>query len=237
MIGFYDLGSRAGIVVRSIAGSLLVAMVPFGTQLHERAGREGLGRLYRIGVKYSALCLLPVTALALYHSRALIEAWLPGAPGADMVLFVFRVSLAAHALLGVSGPIAMVGRSAGVPATEAVTQSLAGAAGLALAAITAGAEGSVAVFTGAAAVGGMVLWGLLAARLSLPGAPVLRDLAATLAVALVTFVSVLAADYALPGMAASQGGLAILARVALTSAASLPAGLGMVWLWGGLKRD
>ena len=224
MIGFYDLGSRAGIAVRSIAGALLVAMVPFGARLHKTAGHQALQRLYAVGIKYTALFLVPASALALYHSRALVVAWLPGEPGLENVIFVFRTCLVAHALIGLSGPITMVARSAGLPLSEAVIQSLAGVVGLVAGAAAPGADVGIAAFMAAASVGAVLLWVVLSRKMAFVSSGAGRSLGGALAISVGTLAVAALIDRWLVafGVDATRG--LTLVRVAASSGAGLVAG-------------
>ncbi len=92
-MGYYDLGSRAAMVLRSFGGTLLVPLVPFGVQQELAGGTDALTRLFRITVRYTALWLLPGSAVALYHSPLLISLWLGESAESSHVLLVFQVFL------------------------------------------------------------------------------------------------------------------------------------------------
>lgn len=208
MMGIYDLGSRAGIVLRSFANALLVAMVPFGTREHLAGGQVAIGRLYRVAVKYITLFLLPSTALVLYHSRTLVALWLGGSAGSEAVLFGFRVFLVANALAGLSGPMSMIARSLGVPGAEAVILPVASVVGLVLAAFAQSANNALVVFAMTSVGGAFVLWGWLAFRIALP----VRVVPEVIGVGVVAAIAFLA------GLAIDTG----LARVGAGTAASNP---------------
>lgn len=163
-MGYYDLGSRAAVVLRSVAGTLLVPMVPFGVQQHLAGGTPALTRLFQLTLKYTALWLLPASGLALYHSEPLISLWLGASPGAAHVLLVFQVFVVANALAGLGAPIAMIGRAAGVPGTEAVLVLVTSGAGLLGGAVVPGVLGSLLAFGGMTVVGAHVLWWRLSGR-------------------------------------------------------------------------
>lgn len=163
-MGCYDLGSRAAVVVRSFTGTLLLAMVPFGVQQQLLGGALAVERLHRITLKYTALFLLPASALALSQSRLLISAWLGDSADTANVLFVFRVFIVVNAAAGLAGPIAMLGRAAGTPAVEASVVLTFSGLGL-LVAWTAPEAGVVIVGFGAASVAGACLvWWILSRR-------------------------------------------------------------------------
>jgi O-antigen/teichoic acid export membrane protein len=145
-MGFYDLGARAALVLRSVAGTLLVPMVPFGVQQQMEGGVSALTKLFQLTLKYTALWLLPASALALYHSPLLISVWLGHTAGAAEVLTVFQVFIVVNALVGLAAPIAMLGRAAGVPGAEAVLVTITASVGVLAARFLPGTLACLLVF-------------------------------------------------------------------------------------------
>lgn len=230
-MGFFDLGSRAALVLRSFAIALLVAMVPFGAQQQLAGGRAALGRLYALASKYTALFLLPASAVAMYHSRTLIALWLGESPGAEEVLFVLRVFLAAHALAGLSGPIAMIARSVGLPGAEAVLLPTASTLGIVAALLSRTREAALAAFALATVLGAFALWGWLSRRLAL-GVPILPVIASVTMMAVAAFFLAFAADVALARFGAQGHWSLAVARVFVSGALSLSTTAGVAWFSG-----
>ncbi len=98
LVGVYDLAGRAAIVLRSLAGALFSAMVPFGVQTLAERGTEGVERLIRLTVKYTALFVFPATVLAWSQADLLVSLWLGDGSAAGQVRTGFRILLAVHAV-------------------------------------------------------------------------------------------------------------------------------------------
>lgn len=160
--GIYDLAGRAAMMLRSLAGSLFTAMVPFGVHTLTLDGRAGATRLLRVAVKYTAVFMLPASALLLAQSGTLVDLWLGSASGAAEVLAGFRVMLAAHALGAIAVPMAMIGRAAGRPSLEAGFTAGGFAGALMAAAAAPSWVLAFLAFWGVPALAGMLLWVALA---------------------------------------------------------------------------
>ncbi len=157
-MGYYDLGARIAVVVRSFASALLTTMVPFGTEKQLGEGRSGISRLHRFSVKYLALFVLPTTAVVLYYSGEIIDLWLRGAAGSAAVLAIFRILLLGNAVAVLGGPAAMIGRSAGRPRTEAASTVAGVTLGLALAAAAPGLLSAVVLYAIGSFGAALVIW-------------------------------------------------------------------------------
>ncbi len=156
--GIYDLAARAAIVLRSLAGALFTAMVPFGVQVFAKQGSEGLTQLVRVAVKQTALFVLPASALLWSQSDALVSLWLGEGVAAEHVGVGFRILLVAHALGALSVPMAMLGRAMGRPAFEAVVTAASFLAALVASYLAAGWPVAFGLLWGVPAAGGFVLW-------------------------------------------------------------------------------
>ena len=159
--GIYDLAARAAIVLRSLAGALFAAMVPFGVQTLALRGAEGAGRLVRLAVKYSALFVLPGTAVLLALSDDLMRIWLGGAPERPLVLAGFQAILLAHAVGAIGAPIAMLGRVHSRPVAEAAFTIGSFALSVLAAKFAPTWLWAFAAFWAFPALAGLLLWGFI----------------------------------------------------------------------------
>ena len=162
--GIYDLAARAAVTLRSLAGALFAAMVPFAVHTLA-AGPEQVTRLVQRTVRATALFILPASGFLLYHADVLMRLWLGRGPDVQAVASGFEVLLVAHALGALSVPAAMIGRAAGRPAAEAVTTGLSFGLALMILPWTPTFTVAFACFWGIPALGGVVLAGWLASRL------------------------------------------------------------------------
>jgi O-antigen/teichoic acid export membrane protein len=222
-MGFYDLGTRAAIVLRSLASVLLAVLVPFGTQEHLEGGTEGISRLHRLSLKYTALFVLCGSVIAFYFSRELVEVWLGRSAGVDSVLFIFRVFLAVHAIGALAGPSAMLGRAAGTPLPETVSSILAMALGLAGAVAARSFSMAVLFFALAMAGASLALWIILTKRLRL-GETGWREVAKVAGIAVASLLTVIAVDLVLRRWNTGPAG-----RIAVGSGAALAAAALLAW--------
>ncbi len=165
--GVYDLAARAGIALRSVAGSLFTTLVPFGVHTLARGGGEEASRLTRVAVKYTALFILPATVLLFRYAGPLMHLWLGHNPAVVHVQHGFQVLLVAHAITSLSVPAAMLGRSAARPGPEALMTLLAAAVGLGAALLAPAFLVSIAVFGCAPPLGAIAVWIWLARPLGL----------------------------------------------------------------------
>lgn len=222
-MGFYDLGTRAAIVLRSFASVLLAVLVPFGTEEHLEAGTQGISRLHRLSLKYTALFVLCGTVIAFYFSRELVEVWLGKSAAVSSVVLIFRVFLAVHAIGALAGPSAMLGRAAGTPLPETASSILAMVLGLAAAVAARGFSMAVIVFAIALAGASLALWIILTKRLRLHEIG-LRELAKVAGIALASLLTVVAVDHVLLRLNTGSVG-----RIALGSSAALATAAVLVW--------
>jgi O-antigen/teichoic acid export membrane protein len=128
---YYDLGSRAAFLVRSLAGVLLTAMVSFSTDPFVRGGPQGVARLHDLSFKYTAAITLSLTGLLLYRSADLIRLWLGAERETAPILQAFVVLAVLHGIAALGGPAAVIGRGALKPGVEAAIMLGSGALGLA----------------------------------------------------------------------------------------------------------
>ena len=163
--GVYDLGARAAVVPRSLAGALFTAMVPFAVQLHRRDGVAGMTRLTRTTVRHVALLILPGTVVLLAFAPSLIQLWLRNDPLAGAVLSCFELLLVAHALGALAVPAAMVGRALGRPAAEAIATTVAFGAAVFAASIVPTFNWAVGLMWALPATGGFIAWAWLGRRM------------------------------------------------------------------------
>jgi O-antigen/teichoic acid export membrane protein len=183
-VGIYDLAARAALGLRSLASGLFVAMVPFGVPLVATAERQQATRLIRLAVKYTGLFMLPSSVLLFITSDPVVHWWLGAGPGSAQVAAALRPLVILHALVSLTVPMAMIGRSAGLPAPEAVTTWFGVVIGLGASALAPNFTGSVILFALAPLAAGIALWISLAGRLGVTFESS-GDLAAVVAVAAV----------------------------------------------------
>jgi O-antigen/teichoic acid export membrane protein len=167
-VGIYDLAARAAIGLRSLASALFVAMVPFSVPLLATADRLQATRLLRLAVKYTALFMLPSSILLYITADPVVHWWLGTGPGAAQVAATLRPLLIFHALISLTVPMAMIGRSAGLPAPEAVTAWSGVVAGLGAGVLAPTFARSVILFASAPLVAGIALWSWLGGTLRIP---------------------------------------------------------------------
>jgi O-antigen/teichoic acid export membrane protein len=123
----YDLAARAAIVLRSLAGALFTAMVPFAVQTERDHGTAGVSALIRLTSRYVALFILPLSAVLLAFSDQLMVRWLGEGQEALVarVARCFGILLLAHAGAAIAVPASMVGRALRRPHPEAIATALA----------------------------------------------------------------------------------------------------------------
>ncbi len=223
--GIYDLAARAALGLRSLASSLFVAMVPFGVGVLSSPDRAHAVRLIKLAVRYTALFMLPCSALLVVVSDPVVRWWLGTGPGAVHVAEALRPLVVLHALASVSVPMAMMGRSAGRPVPEAVTTWVGVAAGVAAGILAGGFLPAVVAFGCVPVVTGLVLWAWLSARLGVRFEG-WRDLAGAGLVTGTSVVAALAARHAAslagaPPWVEVSGVVVAWATVAATAAATL----------------
>jgi O-antigen/teichoic acid export membrane protein len=165
--GIYDLAARAALGLRSLASALFVVMVPFGVRLLATADRVQASRLIRLAVKYTALFMLPSSALLFIVSDPAVHWWLGAGQGATQVAATLRPLVVLHALVSLTVPMAMLGRSAGKPVPEAVTTWAGVVVGLGISVIAPHFLGAVILFATAPLAAGCALWAWLAGRLAI----------------------------------------------------------------------
>jgi O-antigen/teichoic acid export membrane protein len=163
--GVYDLGARAAVIPRSLAGALFAAMVPFAVQTERRHGAAGLEHLVRTTSRYVALFILSGTAILLAFATPIIGLWLGASPLAGDVRACFQIVLVAHALGALAVPAAMVGRALGRPAAEAITTAVAFALAVVVSNIVPSFTTAAALLWGLPAVGGFIAWAWLSRSL------------------------------------------------------------------------
>jgi O-antigen/teichoic acid export membrane protein len=156
--GIYDLGSRAAVTPRSVAGALFSAMVPFAVQTDRQLGRPGLSRLIRATSRHTALFMLPVSAILYGFADEITRAWLGGTAGAQQVRVCFQVVLIAHAVGALWVPASMAGRALAVPMPEAVVTFLSFACALLIAQVAPTFTVAAAALWGIPAIGGLLIW-------------------------------------------------------------------------------
>lgn len=236
--GIYDLAARAAMMLRSLAGALFSAMVPFGVHTLATQGAVGAGRLVRRTVKYSALFVWPASALFLAQSDTLVGLWLGGSPEAHDVRVGFEVLLVVHALGSLGVPIAMLGRAMGRPAFEAVVTAAAFALAVVASRVVPSWAVAFGVFWGLPAVAGFVLWGLLAWSIGVRFESG-RDLAAIGALTAMCFGIARGCEILLATMGWPRG---VMTLAGVTSLCVVTVVAGSVWLrvldaaeWAGLR--
>jgi O-antigen/teichoic acid export membrane protein len=187
--GVYDLGARAAIVPRSLAGALFSAMVPFAVQTEHQHGAAGLARLLRTTSRHVALFILPASAVLLAFADPLMRLWLGDAEGSMVgeVQRCFEVVLVGHALGALAVPAAMVGRALGRPHPEAIATAAAFASAVLAAQFVPSFEMAAGLLWILPAVGGFAVWLWLSRRLGC-GFVNVGDASLTVLVTLVTFV-------------------------------------------------
>lgn len=123
----YDLAARAAIVLRSLAGSLFTAMVPFAVQVEREQGMAGVASLVRLTSRYVALFILPASGVLLAFAGPVMQLWLGDTDPALVarVQRCFGILLLAHACTALAVPASMVGRALRRPHAEAVATALA----------------------------------------------------------------------------------------------------------------
>jgi O-antigen/teichoic acid export membrane protein len=162
--GIYDLASRAAFGLRSIVSSLFVAMVPFGVGVLATADRVELARFARLAVKYTALFMLPCSTLLLIFADPIVRWWLGPGSGTGQVGAAVRPLVLLHALVSLTVPMAMIGRSAGKPLPEVVTTWAGAAAGVGAGLIAPSFMWAVGLFGVAPLAAGIALWIWLSLR-------------------------------------------------------------------------
>ncbi|MGE3956604.1 MAG: oligosaccharide flippase family protein [Vicinamibacterales bacterium] len=156
--GVYDLGARAAMVPRSLAGSLFSAMIPFAVQTERAGGAAALRGLVRTTARHVALIILPASALLVAFAGPLVTVWLGEAPLSDQVRDVLVLLLVAHAAGAVAVPAAMVGRALGRPAPEAIGTTVAFLAAVVLARFVPSFELATFILWGLPAIAGFACW-------------------------------------------------------------------------------
>jgi O-antigen/teichoic acid export membrane protein len=185
--GAYDLAARAGSALRSVAGSLFASLVPFGVHTLAR-GDEETSRLQGLAVKYTALFMLPASALLFRYAGPLMRAWLGTNPLVSHVQHGFQALLVAHVIASLAVPAAMLGRSAARPGIEALVTTLAAVLGLGASLAVSTFLPAVAVFAMAPALGSIAIWIWISARLGLEFRNA-RDLATIVALSLAGYLA------------------------------------------------
>jgi O-antigen/teichoic acid export membrane protein len=208
--GIYDLAARGAVALRSLAGALFSAMVPFGVQTLASEGTDGVSRLNRLAVKYTALFIFPLSALLILYAEPLVRIWLGEGPVVDAVRACFVILLVAHAVGSLPVPTAMLGRASGRPVPEALVTLTSFSVAISLASIAPSVPVAAGIFWGVPALGGGVLSAWIARRLSLRFDG-WRDLALVMAVAIIGYGTAAAASAALGGWHTNTGALATLA--------------------------
>ncbi len=225
--GIYDLAARAALGLRSLASALFVTMVPFGVQLLAGTDRAKATQLIRLAVKYTALFMLPSSVLVFIVSDPAVHWWLGAGPGPAQVASILRPLLILHALISLTVPMAMLGRSAGVPGPEATTTWAGVVIGLGVSVLAPRFPVAVVLFAAAPLAAGLALWAWLAGRLDIAFAGG-RDLIAVAAVATLGAVTAFGADRVATwrGLAPTWGALAAVgAGVSVIVAATRISGL------------
>ena len=184
--GVYDLGARAAVVPRSLAGALFSAMVPFAVLTERREGAMGLARLVRATTRHVALFIVPATALLVAFAVPIVRVWLGDTELTPQVRRCFQVVLVAHALGALAVPAAMVGRALGRPAAEAVATCTAFVAALVTAQVAPSFVAAAGLLWLLPAIGGFMAWAWLGRTLHF-GFVTVSDFVLTSAVALLTF--------------------------------------------------
>jgi O-antigen/teichoic acid export membrane protein len=213
--GIYDLGARAAIVPRSLAGALFSAMVPFAVQTEQQQGTAGLARLLRTTSRHVALFILPASAVLLAFADPLMRLWL-GDTDAAMVGHVqrcFEVVLVGHALGALAVPAAMVARAVGRPRPEALAAALAFGSAVLAARFVPSFEMAAALLWILPAVGGFAVWWWLSRRLG-SGFVNLGDASLAVLVSLVTYGVARA-------LAGWDSGVPLVARLGVASIAAM----------------
>lgn len=205
--GVYDLGARAAIVPRSIAGALFSAMVPFAVQTEQQHGDAGVARLLRTTSRHVALFILPATAVLLAFSAPLIRLWLGNSdtPLIDDVRRCFEIVLVAHALGALAVPAAMVGRALRRPHPEALATGVAFASAALAAQFVPSFEMAAGLLWFLPAAGGFAVW-LWLSRVMPYGFVNLGDASLAVLVSLGTFAVA-------RGLAEWDGGVPLLPRL------------------------
>jgi O-antigen/teichoic acid export membrane protein len=212
--GVYDLASRAGVALRSVAGALFTTMVPFGVHALECGDRDEASRLNRLAIKYTALLMLPASVLLFRYAGPLMHAWLGTAPVVLHVQHAFQALLAAHAIASLAVPAAMLGRSAARPGPEAVVTTLAAALGLAACLLAPGFFSSIVIFGFAPTLGALGIWAWITRRLGLRFGSG-RDLAAIASLSVAGYVVAVVADRLLGPASVSGSLVAVAAGIAV----------------------
>lgn len=213
--GVYDLGARAGMVPRSLAGSLFAAMIPFAVQTERRAGTAGIRDLVRTTVRHVALFILPGSALLLAFSEPLVRLWLGPAALQEQVRRCFEILLSAHAIGALAVPAAMVGRALGRPVPEALFTAVTFMAAVLLAQVVPSFVVATIILWGLPAAGGFGCW-IVLDRLVNVGFVNVIDALSIVGVAVLTFA---AARALLPSAEASP--VDVLARFALSGVVAM----------------
>lgn len=163
----YDLAARAAIVLRSVAGALFTAMVPFAVQTEREQGIAGVARLIRLTSRYVALFILPASSVLFVFSGPVMQFWLGDT---DPVLVAriqrcFGILLLAHACAAMAVPASMVGRALRRPHAEAIATALAFLSAVAAASVVPSFELAAGLLWWTPAVGLFLVWLWLARTL------------------------------------------------------------------------
>jgi O-antigen/teichoic acid export membrane protein len=217
--GVYDLAARAAVVLRSLAGALFSAMVPFAIQTGRLDGMPGVARLTRTTARYVALFILPASAALLAFSGHLVRFWLGDAPLAEDVNRCFDILLVAHALGALAVPAAMVGRALGRPAAEAIATAVTFVTAVCATQLTSSLEIASGILWGLPAIGGFVVWSWLGRALHFRFVDV-ADLAIAGSIALATFAAAKLLEPSQTGAVEAFVRLAIVFTFALTAGAA-----------------
>jgi O-antigen/teichoic acid export membrane protein len=167
-MGTYDLASRAAVAPRSLAGSLLTALVPFSAGRAEAAGQSALADSLPRATRYALLLVGGSSLVGLAVAGPLMHAWLGDAAAADGgARRMFELLLVALAIQVVAGPIVAVARAMGRAVPEAAVTVAAQAASLGAAALAATAVSAVAWFAAGVTLSLLALWRVLERTLDL----------------------------------------------------------------------
>lgn len=163
--GIYDLAVRAALGLRSLASSLFVAMIPFGVSLVSGEDRGQATRLVRLAVKFTALLMLPSAVLLVAVADPLMTIWLGAGTGSALVAATFKPLVVLHALISLTVPMAMLGRSAGMPGPEAASTWGGATMGIVLALLVARFDAAVVAYAALPLASGLLLWVWLGRRI------------------------------------------------------------------------
>lgn len=134
--GLYDLAARVSIGFRSLAGSLVTALVPHAVQLWTSGGSAAIEGLHRRTVAVIAFLMLPATAAGVFVAPRVARLVVPGGTGsADTFATTVVVMLVAHLASTIVVPGLLLARAARRPWPEAVGSALGAGAGLAAASL------------------------------------------------------------------------------------------------------